>query len=100
MPCITTADKTELYYKGLGTGRPVFLIQGWPLSAGSWNEQAMAITDAAYRAIAYDSRNFCCSSQTFEGYDYNTLSDDLAAVIAQTRAREACSSVFRWAAVR
>lgn len=35
MPFITTHDGTKLYYKDWGTGRPVILIHGWPLSADS-----------------------------------------------------------------
>jgi len=67
----------------------VILIHGWPLSADSWDDQAMAIADAGYRAIAYDRRGFGRSSQPWNGYDYDTLADDLAAVVEQTDARDA-----------
>jgi pimeloyl-ACP methyl ester carboxylesterase len=89
MNFITTADKTRLYYKDWGSGRPVILLHGWPLSSDSWDDQAMAIADAGFRAIAYDRRGFGRSSQPWTGYDYDTLSDDLAAVIDQTGARDA-----------
>ncbi len=79
MHTITTADKTELYVKDWGTGRPVILLHGWPLSADSWDDQAIAIAQAGYRAIAYDRRGFGRSSQPWNGYDYNTLADALAA---------------------
>ena len=49
----------------------------------------MAIAESGYRAIAYDRRGFGRSSQPWGGYDYNTLADDLAAVIEQTGARDA-----------
>jgi pimeloyl-ACP methyl ester carboxylesterase len=49
----------------------------------------MALADAGYRAIAYDRRGFGRSSQPWTGYDYDTLADDLAAVIAQTHAQDA-----------
>ena len=67
----------------------MILIHGWPLSADSWDDQAMAIADAGYRAIAYDRRGFGRSSQPWNGYDYDTLADDLAAVVEQTDARDA-----------
>ena len=89
MPTVTTPDHTQLYVKDWGTGRPVILIHGWPLSADSWDEQAIAIADAGYRAIAYDRRGFGRSSQPWLGYDYDTLADDLAAVIEQTGAQNA-----------
>lgn len=89
MHYITTQDNTKLYVKDWGTGTPVILLHGWPLSSDSWDDQAMAIADAGYRAIAYDRRGFGRSSQPWSGYDYNTLADDLAAVVDQTGAQDA-----------
>jgi len=89
MNYVTTADNTKLYVKDWGTGTPVILMHGWPLSADSWDDQAMAIADAGYRAIAYDRRGFGRSSQPWSGYDYDTLADDLAAVMEQADARDA-----------
>ena len=89
MPFIQTRDKTQLFVKEWGTGRPVILMHGWPLSADSWDDQAMAIADAGMRAIAYDRRGFGRSEQPFTGYDYDTLADDLADVIAATKAEDA-----------
>jgi non-heme chloroperoxidase len=89
MNYVTTKDDTKLYYKDWGSGKPVVLLHGWPLSADSWDDQAMAIAAAGYRAIAYDRRGFGRSSQPWSGYDYDTLSDDLAAVIEQTGAQDA-----------
>jgi non-heme chloroperoxidase len=86
---ITTADKTELHVKDWGSGPPVILLHGWPLSADSWDDQAMAIAAAGCRAIAYDRRGFGRSSQPWSGYDYDTLADDLATVIEATGARDA-----------
>jgi non-heme chloroperoxidase len=86
---VTTADKTQLYVKDWGSGRPVILLHGWPLSADSWDDQAMALADAGYRAIAYDRRGFGRSSQPWSGYDYDTFADDLATVIEHTGAKDA-----------
>jgi pimeloyl-ACP methyl ester carboxylesterase len=81
MPMIETDDGTALYLKEWGDGPAVILIHGWPLSADSWDDQAMAIAEHGYRVIAYDRRGFGRSDQPWEGYDYDTLADDLAAVI-------------------
>jgi non-heme chloroperoxidase len=94
MDYVTTADKTKLYTKDWGSGRPVIMLHGWPLSADSWDDQAMAIADAGYRAISYDRRGFGRSSQPWSGYDYDTLADDLAAVIEQTGAKDAVLAGF------
>jgi len=89
MNYVTTQDNTKLYVKDWGSGKPVIMMSGWPLTADSWDDQSMAIADAGFRAIAYDRRGFGRSSQPWSGYDYNTLSDDLAAVIEQTGAQDA-----------
>ena len=89
MGYITTRDNTKLYVKDWGSGRPVILMHGWPLSADSWDDQAIAIANAGFRAIAYDRRGFGRSDQPWSGYEYNTLADDLAAVIQETGAQDA-----------
>lgn len=89
MNYVTTKDKTRLYVKDWGSGQPVIMLHGWPLSSDSWDDQAMAIADAGYRAVAYDRRGFGRSSQPWSGYDYDTLSDDLAAVIEHTGEKNA-----------
>ncbi len=89
MGYITTRDDTKLYVKDWGAGRPVILMHGWPLSADSWDDQALAIAEAGFRAIAYDRRGFGRSDQPGDGYNYDTLADDLAAVIEETGATDA-----------
>jgi non-heme chloroperoxidase len=89
MDYVKTEDGTKLYVKLWGSGRPVILMHGWPLSADSWDDGAMALADAGFRAIAYDRRGFGRSSQPWDGYDYDTLADDLAAVIEATGAKDA-----------
>ena len=89
MPHATTTDNTRLFVKDWGQGPPVVFLSGWPLSSDSWDDQAMAIADAGFRSIAYDRRGFGRSSQPWSGYDYDTLADDLAAVIEQTGAHGA-----------
>lgn len=89
MPHIKTRDGVELYVKDWGQGRPVILLHGWPLTADTFDDLSMAIADAGMRAISYDRRGFGRSEQPFNGYDYNTLADDLADVIAATGANDA-----------
>ena len=89
MHYVTTTDNTRLFVKDWGQGPPVVFLSGWPLSADSWDDQAMAIAEAGFRSIAYDRRGFGRSSQPWSGYDYDTLADDLAAVIEQTGAHDA-----------
>ncbi len=88
MPYIKTRDGTDIYVKDWGAGRPVVLIHGWPLSSDMWDSQAMALADAGFRVIAYDRRGFGRSGQPWSGYDYDTLTDDLADVLEATGATE------------
>jgi pimeloyl-ACP methyl ester carboxylesterase len=88
MPMIETRDGTQLYVKSWGSGRPVVLIHGWPLSGDSWDPIALALAEAGYRAIAYDRRGFGRSDQPWRGYDYDTFADDLADVMQSQGAHE------------
>ena len=77
-----TASKVRLHVEDSGgTGRPVILIHGWPLSAASWKAQVPVLRDAGYRVIAYDRRGFGRSDKPADGYDYDTLAADLAGII-------------------
>ena len=64
-----------------GVGRAVVLIHGWPLSGESWSEQIPALTAAGFRVISYDRRGFGRSDKPKSGYDYDTLTDDLQAIL-------------------
>ncbi len=67
----------DLYYEDHGTGDPVVLIHGWPLSGRSWEKQVPALIGAGHRVITYDRRGFGESSKPWSGYDYDTLAHDL-----------------------
>lgn len=85
MPTITVPSantpSVDLYYEDHGTGRPVVLIHGWPLSGASWEQQVPALVDAGYRVITYDRRGFGDSSRPWGGYDYDTFTEDLHALL-------------------
>ncbi len=89
MTMIPTRDGHGLYCKVWGTGRPVVLIHGWPLSADSWDYHATKIADAGFKVIAYDRRGFGRSDQSFDQYDYDALSDDLSDVMTATQCTDA-----------
>jgi pimeloyl-ACP methyl ester carboxylesterase len=71
-----------------GDGRPVVLIHGWPLSAASWKAQVGPLRDAGYRVIAYDRRGFGRSDKPDGGFDYDTLSADLAGLLEEHDLRD------------
>ena len=67
----------ELYYEDHGSGSPVVLIHGFPLSGRAWERQERALIAAGHRVITYDRRGFGKSSQPSTGYDYDTFAADL-----------------------
>ena len=64
-----------------GSGRPVVLIHGWPLSGASWSLQVPALQSAGYRVITYDRRGFGRSDKPSTGYSYNALAEDLHGIL-------------------
>ncbi|MBO9590826.1 alpha/beta hydrolase [Devosia sp.] len=66
-----------------GSGRPVVLIHGWPLSGEAWEKQIPALTGAGFRPITYDRRGFGQSDKPSDGFDYDTLAADLSAILDQ-----------------
>src|SRR6186713_2492768 len=85
MPYVTVGTENsaniELYYEDHGSGQPVVLIHGYPLSGASWAPQTRALLEAGYRVITYDRRGFGKSSQPSVGYDYDTFAADLDVVL-------------------
>ena len=78
----------HLYYEDHGSGQPVVLIHGYPLSSGSWEKQVPALLDAGYRVIAYDRRGFGKSSQPTFGYNYDIFAEDLHQLVRQLKLRD------------
>ena len=89
MPFIEVPDGAQIYYTDFGSGQPVVLIHGWPFNSDMWEKQATWLVEDGFRAIAYDRRGFGRSSQTWDGYDYNSLASDLKSLMDQLNLREA-----------
>src|SRR5947209_5576403 len=83
MATITTKDGTEIYYKDWGKGQPVVFSHGWPLTADDWDTQMLFFGERGYRVIAHDRRGHGRSSQTWDGNEMDTYSDDLAALFEE-----------------
>src|SRR3989475_3966147 len=75
----------ELYYEDHGSGDPVVLIHGYPLSGASWEKQVPALLSAGHRVITYDRRGFGKSSQPTAGYNYDTFAEDLHKLVTRLK---------------
>src|SRR5215475_2928534 len=87
-PFIVTRDGANLFYKDWGKGEPVLFVHSWALNSDMWQYQMIHLAGQGLRCVAYDSRGHGRSSDPGQGYDYDTLADDLAAVIEQLNLRE------------
>ncbi len=85
MPYVKVGEENsgpiDLYYEDHGSGRPVVLIHGYPLSGRAWDKQVPALLEDGRRVITYDRRGFGSSSQPATGYDYDTFAADLHALL-------------------
>ena len=84
----------HIHYEDLGSGQPVVLIHGFPLSGRSWEKQAIALIEAGYRVITYDRRGFGESSQPSTGYDYDTFAADLDKLMTELDLRDVILAGF------
>src|ERR1700732_2055207 len=92
MPYVTVGKENsgniDLYYEDHGTGSPVILIHGWPLSGRSWEKQVPALLDSGHRVITYDRRGFGDTSKPTSGYDYNIFAADLQKLVTKLDLRD------------
>ena len=88
MPYAKAKDGTRLYYKDWGEGRPVVLLHGWPLTGDTFDDTAVALADKGFRSIIPDRRGFGRSDQPWNGYDYDTFTDDVAVILDDAKISE------------
>jgi non-heme chloroperoxidase len=81
MHFIDTTDDVSLFYQELGSGAPVVFLHGTPLNSEFWESQTNHLAENGYRCIAFDRRGHGKSTRASSGYDFDTLADDLAAVM-------------------
>jgi non-heme chloroperoxidase len=71
----------KIYYEDWGSGKPVVLIHGWPVSHEMWEYQLTELPKNGIRCIAYDRRGFGQSDKPWDGYDYTSMANDLKALL-------------------
>ena len=88
------SEPIDLYYEDHGSGAPVVLIHGFPLSGRSWEKQRAALLEGGHRVITYDRRGFGQSSQPTTGYDYDTFASDLDKLLSHLNLRDVTLAGF------
>ncbi|HEY1955129.1 MAG TPA: alpha/beta hydrolase [Polyangiaceae bacterium] len=86
-PEIETPDGARLYVRAWGRGRPVVFVHGWAVTCDIFQYQ-MAALSARALCVAYDKRSHGRSSDPGQGYRYDRLADDLAAVLDRLDLRD------------
>ncbi|MEO5867630.1 MAG: alpha/beta hydrolase [Sphingomonas sp.] len=80
-PFVNLPGGHQLFVRDWGSGKPVLLLAGWAMDSRIWYEIMLALNAAGLRTIAYDRRGHGRSTD-LGGFDYDSLADDLAAVLA------------------
>jgi non-heme chloroperoxidase len=101
---IQACDGTNLYYKDWGAGPPLLFLAPWSLSSDWWEYQMTDLAGRGLRCVAYDRRGHGRSDEPGRGYEFDTLADDLAAVIEELDLRDitivghsmGCAEVVRY----
>ncbi|PSO28869.1 alpha/beta hydrolase [Bradyrhizobium sp. MOS002] len=78
---VTARDGTKLFLQDWGSGRPVLLLSAWTFDATTWGSQIAALNANGFRCVAPDRRGHGRSEMPSAGYDLDTLTDDVAALI-------------------
>jgi pimeloyl-ACP methyl ester carboxylesterase len=85
---IEARDGTALFYRDWGTGKPIVFVAPWAMNSRWWEVQMFRLTEEGMRCVAFDRRGHGRSGQPDRGYDFDTLADDLAAVMDQLDLRD------------
>lgn len=103
---IDAPDGARLFFQDWGKGRPLVFVAPWSLNSNWWEYQTAFLANRGFRCIAYDRRGHGRSEQSPRGYDFDSLADDLAALLTQLDLRDVmlvghsmgCAEVVRYLA--
>jgi non-heme chloroperoxidase len=90
MTTIRTEGGTNLFIRDWGAGKPIVFLAGWTLSSDAWAYQMSPLSRQGFRCVAIDRRAHGRSDDPGRGFDYDTLSDDIAGVFEALDLRDAC----------
>lgn len=78
---IETHDGTRLHFRDWGAGRPIVFVAPWGLCSDWWDAPVMNLSERGWRFVSFDRRGHARSDDPCRGYDFDTLADDIAAVM-------------------
>jgi non-heme chloroperoxidase len=78
---IETRDGTRIHFRDWGVGRPIVFVAPWGLCSDWWDIPVITLAQRGWRCVAFDRRGHARSDDPCRGYDFDTLADDIAAVL-------------------
>lgn len=91
MPYFSTAgDRSRLHYVdyGPGDGPVIVFITSTYFGTEIWERQMVPLAEQGYRCVSFDRRGHGRSADVWDGFDLDTLADDVAAFIAHLDVRD------------
>ena len=78
---IETHDGTRIHFRDWGAGRPIVFLAPWAMCSDWWDIPIMNLIERGWRCVTLDRRGHARSDDPSHGYDFDTLCDDVAAII-------------------
>ena len=78
---IETRDGTRIHFRDWGAGRPIVFVAPWGLCSDWWDIPVITLSERSWRCVTFDRRGHGRSDDPCRGYDFDTLADDIAAVL-------------------
>lgn len=78
---IEGVNGVKINVEEIGTGRPIVFLHGWPVNHQMFEYQFNELPMNGYRCIGIDLRGYGDSDKPWKGYNYDTMSDDVRAVM-------------------
>jgi non-heme chloroperoxidase len=86
---VETRDGTRIHFRDWGAGRPIVFVSPWGLCSDWWDTPVISFSERGWRCVAFDRRGHGRSDDPCRGYDFDTLADDIAAVMNALDLQEA-----------
>ena len=78
---IESRDGTRIHFRDWGSGRPIVFVAPWALCSDWWDIPVASLSERGWRCVTFDRRGHGRSDDPCHGYDFDTLADDIAAVL-------------------
>lgn len=85
MPHLRTSDSTSLFFSSFGDGPPLVFAHSWGFNGDMWSYQVPGLAERGANVVTYDRRGQGRSDRPANGYDLDTLADDLGVVVDSVR---------------